>query len=677
MGMFTRGSGMLRRSIRIKGLALGWIVLAIIVVFGARVWSLYDDGLATFFQVTMRSSVNGKAVVYYDLGEGLSEKNCVQEVIEKGEDFSQYRFRLPNTRIHYLRFDPLSSEGHVEIKAISVTDGLGKSREEIAFSRITPIRQIAKFERTDKFISMDMDEKANDPQLLINFSKPVQYDGFLSDFYNRLIVEFLAVALAVILLSSWAIWEDRKQVKRWICRGVMTAGLAMVVFFFVQTCLAILQGSILPKGGGDTDVFIYLAQQKWTSPDFYHGLRPWTVPLLHSLVARTHNLRNLILLQVVISYASWIFLAFSASRLVKDDLLKAAAFLAIVCIPLNLFIREWNVTILSESLSFSFLAFFLGVFFWYFRSGSRASIIALAFVALLFAFVRDTDAYRVLFMAVPVLLIAIWHLRAKVRGTWRHAALFVSFLMIFLASNLSTSNTHYSGMDIPYTNARWYMPMMNNLFQRILPFEDRVKYFEDHGMPVTPALMAMKGKWASSNNWQSAFDPELASQRKWNYLHGRQTYMKYLLTYPAYTLQSAYIYRGSMLFFGDIQNTWYFEFKKPLNLRIPSPLFLNDERDVQMFVVLFPLAIILLGLVWIRRGKEDFGRQMHHTLLISYIILVTVPHAIMVFHGDLMDLPRHQYTNIVQLNIGIVLFYLLTADWWLTATRLFMKRDAV
>jgi hypothetical protein len=68
---------------------------------------------------------------------------------------------------------------------------------------------------------------------------------------------------------------------------------------------------------------------------------------------------------------------------------------------------------------------------------------------------------------------------------------------------------------------------------------------------------------------------------------------------------------------------------------------------------------------------------MQHTLLISYIILITVPHAIMVFHGDLMDLPRHQYTNIVQLNIGVVLFYLLTADWWLTATRRFMKRNPV
>jgi hypothetical protein len=31
-------------------------------------------------------------------------------------------------------------------------------------------------------------------------------------------------------------------------------------------------------------------------------------------------------------------------------------------------------------------------------------------------------------------------------------------------------------------------------------------------------------------------------------------------------------------------------------------------------------------------------------------------------------------TNILQLNIGVVLFYLLTADWWLTAMRLLVKR---
>jgi hypothetical protein len=252
----------------------------------------------------------------------------------------------------------------------------------------------------------------------------------------------------------------------------------------------------------------------------------------------------------------------------------------------------------------------------------------------------------------------------------RHAALFVCFLLIFIASDLSTSNISNATLTVPHTNARWFMPTMNNLFQRILPFEDRIKYFEVHGMPVTPEVIAMKFQWASSNNWQSAFDPQLASLREWNYRNGRQTYMKYLMTHPAYTLQSAYHHRDEMIFPGGHRNLWYDEVKKPLNLKLLSHLFLNDVRDVRMFLVLFPSILILIGPAWLLRGREDFGGQIDQIFLISYIILITVPHAVLVFHGDLMDHARHQLTNILQLNIGVVLFYLLTANWWLTTTRL-------
>ena len=676
--MSMRVDGLLRHSIRVYGPVLGLILIAVIVVFGARVWSLYyEKGRATFLQVTLRSSVDGTAVVYYDLGDGLSEKDSVKEPIEKSEAFRQYRFRLPDVKFHYLRFDPLYSGGHVEIQGVLVVNGLGDVREEIAFSRIKPIHQIAKFTQTDHFISIDMDERADDPQLMINFPRPVQFKGFTTAFYRLIITDFLVITLAVILLSLWAIWQDRRQVSRWICRGIMAAGLAMVVFFFLQTCLDILSKLIVPNNtAGDTGVFLYMAAQKWSSPDFYHGLRPWTVPVLYKLVDGTRNQQNIILLQTAVSYASSIFLAFSASRLLKDDLPKAAAFTAIAFIPLNHFIQFWNVTILSESFSFSFLAIFLGVFFWYFRTGSRVSAVALAFTALLFAFVRDTDAYRVLFMAVPVLLIVVRHCLKKMRGTLRHAALVVSFLMIFIASNLSTSDISNATFPFPHTNARWYMPTMNNLFQRILPFEDRVKYFEAHGMPVTPALMANKYEWACSNNWQSGKDPKLASLREWNYHHGRQTYAKYLLTHPTYTLQSAYYYRHGMLFPSSMGHfdVWYHKVKKPLNLRVLSLLFINHESDIRMFLVLFSSALILIGLVWIQRGSENFGGQMKSILLISYIILITAPHAVLVFHGDLMDHGRHQLTNILQLNIGIVLFYLLMADWWLAAMRLLVKR---
>lgn len=666
-----------RWPVRIYFPVLGMIMAAILIVFVARIWGLYGDWQAVSLQVMMRSSVDGTAVMYYDLGNGLSEKDSVHQAIGKGDNFNPYLFRLPNAEIRYLRFDPLASEGHVEIQSIRVIDGLGNILENIAFSRITAIYQIAKIDRTDHQISLDVEERAEDPQLGIFFQKPVRYVGSLSAFYPRLVKDFLIIALSVMLLCVWTAWEDRRHIRKWISRGVMAVTLATILFFFVQICLAILQRSILPRGGGDTEVFMYLMAQKWTSPTFYHGIRPWTVPILHSLVNGATNTTNLILLQTVISYASWIFLAFSASRMLRDELLKAIAFMALAFIPLNVFIHYGNFVILSESYSYSFLAVFLGIFFWYFRSGSWASVLSLAFTALLFAFVRDTDAYRVLLMALPVLWIAVRRLRENVRGTLRHAALFVSFLLIFTASVLSTSNTHYSDFKVPNINARWYNPILNNMGSRILKSEEMLQYFADHGLPVTPALKEMADSWVSSNDWQWHLDPRLAAQREWLYRHGRQTYGKYLLTHPAYTLQSAYQHRATMLFLSAIPNVWYHDMAKPIDLRVLSYLYLNTERDLRQFLVLFPTILIGISLYAFRNKRDYDGTLIRRILFIFYIILVTIPHAILVFHGDLMDLRRHQYTNIIQLNIGIVLFFLLAADGWLKAMRSFLRRDSV
>ena len=657
---------------------LGMIITALLVLSMARIWGLYGDGQAVFLQVMMQSSVDEYAQVYFDIGDGLTEKDSVRvEVVEDGNDFKSYLFRLPDAEIRYLRFDPLASEGHVEIQSIRVVDGLGNSREDIAFSRITPIRQITHFNRTDHQISLDVEERADDPQLRISFPKPVRYDGLLPAFYARLVRDFAIIVLLVALLSLWAAWEDRRHIKKWISSGAMAVALATVLFFFVQICIAILQKAILPKGGGDTEVFLFMAAQKWTSPAFYHGLRPWTVPLLHSLVDGATNQTALILLQTVISYASWIFLAFSASRLLRDELMKAIAFMTLAFIPLNMFIHHINTVILSESFSFSFLALFLGMFFWYFRSGSWASIISLAFTALLFAFVRDTDAYRVLFMALPVLWIAMRHTRRNIRRVPRHVVLCVSFLAIFVASDLSTSNVHNPDFNVPYTNARWYFPVLDNMGSRILKSEEMLQYFVDHGLPVTPALKEMADVWASSNDWQWYTDPRLAVQREWLYRHGRQIYGKYLLTHPAYTLQSAYDYRSPLLFINDVPNAWYHDMAKPIDLRILSHLFLNTERDLRLFLFFFPSVLIGIGLYAFRKKRDDDGTLIHRILLISYILLITIPHAVLVFHGDLMDLLRHQFTNIVQLNIGIALFFLLAADGWLKAMRSFLKRDSV
>ena len=656
--------------------ALGWIMITIFMIFGARVWSLYDDGRALYLQVVLRSSLAGFTDVYYDLGEGLSESDSVKEPIGKSDDFRQYRFRLPNKKIYSLRFDPLRSGGHVEIQSILLADGLGNQRQEVPLTHVKPIHQIDKFLRVEEGLLVDIADGADDPQLMISFQKPIAVSDCLPTFYHRLVLEFASVALVIILLSLWAAWEDRKGIKRWICRGVVAAGLAILLFFSANICLDILGKSISPAAGGDTEVYHYQATKRWVSPEFYHGVRPWTVPFLYSLFYGARNDHNLILLQTVFSYSAWIFLALSASRLIKDDLIKAVAFLAIAFMPLNRFIQQTNVIILSESFSFSFLAVFLGVFFWYFRKNTTTSAIVLAFVALLFAFVRDTDAFRVLLMSLPVLLIFVGHRRGRSKGAMRHAALLASFVFIFIASDLSTSHIHNSTLKVPYTDIRWFMPMMNNIFQRVLPYEDRVTFFEAHGMPVTPEVRGMTCQWASSNNWQSALDPKLAPLREWNYRQGRQTYMKYLITHPVYTFRSAYDYREEMLFPGGHRGLWYNGAQKTLNLKCLSPLFLNDERDIRMILIFFPAMMVLIGLDRIHKRRGKFNGQVQKIFLAAYISLMVLPLAILVFHGDLMDHARHQYTNIVQLNIGVALFYLLATDWWLAATRFRYSKGA-
>ena len=638
-----------------------WMIIAVLVIFGARVWSLYEDAYAKYIQISMKSSVPGVAKIFYDIGQGFTEKSMSTATINKREEFSEYRFLFPDKKtIYNLRFDPLTSGGHVEIRQIRITDGLGNTFLGFHLKQLAPFHQISRLDIINDHISVDMDTNAYDPQCYIRLEEPLLLLQEVHPSYHRtLFLSFCIILLSVFLIYLWVNWNDPKNMKKWICYGLIAIGFATVTFHCLQICMGILNRSIQPSGGGDTEVFLHMAALKWTNPYFYHGLRPWTVPILHSLVNGAKNTYNIILLQTIISYVSWIFLAFMVVCFLKDYLAKVFAFFLIAFIPLSGFIHHYNLVILSESLSFSFFAVFLGSYLWYYNKQSILSVVFLAIVALLFAFTRDTDAYRVLLMTLPILLLIIQEIRKKTQGVMRHAVLFIIFILIFIGSNHSTTNIHCRDCVTSHMNARWFMPIVNNLFQRILPFEDRVKYFEDHGLPVTPALMAMKHKWASSNNWQSAFDPKLAAEREWIYLHGRQTYMKYLITHPEYVFTSAIDYRDALLYLDGERNAWYQGTAKPFDARLV--FFLNDDRDLKMFLVLFLSSLILILIIYVRHGKDDRGHIMR-ILLISYVIFIAIPLGLLIFHGDLMDLARHSYTNIIQLNLGFLLFYLYMSD---------------
>src|SRR4030043_25316 len=607
-------------------LRLMWPIIIVLVIFGARYWSLYEAAHAKYVQISMKSSVPGVAQIFYDIGQGFTEENSSKTTISVSEAFREYRFPFPdNKKIFNLRFDPLASSGHVEIRRIGITDGPGNTFLGFHPKQLVPANQIKKLDINYDHISVDMDTNAGDPQIYIRLEKPFLQEVHPS-YHRTLFLNFCIILLSVFLIYLWVNWNDDKKIKKGLCYSLITIGIAVVIFFLMQTCLGILNRSIPAVPAGDTEVFIYMAGLKWTDPSFFYGPRPWTVPLPYSLVNGAKNTQNLILLQTIISYVSWIFLAFVTMHFLRDYLTKIFAFVLIVFIPLNQSIEKVAFVILSESYSLSFLAFFIGSYIWYYNKRSIPSVIFLAIVALLFAFTRDTDAYRVLFMTLPVLLLIGLHVRNKSHGVTQHIALFIAFIFIFIGADLSSSNIHcrdrieplssaqwhanpadslhfrVNDCLAPYTNARWHMPIVNNMFQRILPFENRVKYFEAHGLPVTTELMSMKHKWAQSHNWQWYMDPRLAAQREWNYRYGRQTYMKYLITHPKYVVSSAFDYRYLLLYPNGERNIWY-KSAKPIEARMLSVFFPNDDVDLKMFLALFFFSLILLFIIYFRHGK--------------------------------------------------------------------------
>ena len=135
--------------------------------------------------------------------------------------------------------------------------------------------------------------------------------------------------------------------------------------------------------------------------------------------------------------------------------------------------------------------------------------------------------------------------------------------------------------------------------------------------------------------------------------------MKYLITHPEYVFASANDYRDLLLYLDGERNAWYNAMTKPIDAR--SVFFLNDDLDLKMFLVFFLSSLILVLIIYVRDGKDE-GGVIKMILLVCYIILITIPLGILIFHGDLQDLARHSYTNIIQLNLGFVLFYLFMAD---------------
>lgn len=412
--------------------------------------------------------------------------------------------------------------------------------------------------------------------------------------------------------------------------------------FFIIGCLLYIGFRVYgfrqlttPAISPDTPSFISVSTLSLLDPGFWAGSKPFLYPLLIKVFG--YSLQVIPIVQLLISITSWGFLAYSFSSHMNDLKIKVLAFMVILLFSTNTLLVPWDAAIMSESPSFSLLALCLGLWFFYLKRKTWFVTIMLILVSCFWIFLRDSNAW--IGLAVGGVLFIIWLLQRSRQVLGISVILGSAFLVNYLLGGLVVN------MD-----QRWVIPLLNVLEKRILKNEDRVKYFESHGMPVSPALMAMKDQDYNGNNNAFYKAPELGTFRDWLLKDGRKTYILFLLHNPDYLLVRPFT---DVAYLNERENNDIYQpavFNYPLLPSWINEIVLINVDSKELILGSAVISGISLAILIARRNG--------FWLILSLTLLLVYPHLVITWHGDSAGLSRHTLLANLQLRLAIWMFVL-------------------
>ena len=358
--------------------------------------------------------------------------------------------------------------------------------------------------------------------------------------------------------------------------------------------------------------------------------------------------------QIVFHIAAFSFLAFACAKTARTSKGRLILFAFPLLFSLIPMVVKWNFFALSESFCFSLFVVFVALWILFFYFYRLAWLVGIAIVALLWSNVRDTNPYLLVMVAsVILIIIASVRLRYLNKGRERYgfnSLLFSTTLCIYFVGIFALSN--YSANQ----GNRWLFPFYNIMGKRILPVPEYVSYFSDHGMPMSQALLKLAGKWASDDDWQFWHvnrDPHLEEFRAWAVNHGKMTYIKFLMSHFIYSI-TAPIYDFQNYLNGMYVQHFY-EFIPNRSGRVPPWL---STALLYLLLLSYGSAVCLTPLLWWRRWLHKFP----YLAVPLVMILLSLPHAWLIWHGDAMEIVRHSLTAVIQFLLGFVLLWLYIWD---------------
>ena len=341
--------------------------------------------------------------------------------------------------------------------------------------------------------------------------------------------------------------------------------------------------------------------------------------------------------QTVVYLAAFSFLAFACIKTSQDGKGRFLLFIFPLLFSFVPSILRWNFVALSESLSISFFVVFIAAWIMFLQTKRLSWLVSVAIIALLWAGVRDTNAY-VLVMIVLVIIVAL--IRACSLKNVSMMALCVWFICIFILSDFSAN-----------AGSRWVHPLYKVLCMRILPVPEHVSFFSKHGMPVNPDLMFFSGKKANYDNWAILKISSLEEFRQWTHEHGKTTYIKFLITHFPYTItEPIFSVAKDFLSFAYYSRVHITD-GTYRNINVPPT---HNRIALIYFSIGYSVAICYVFIWW--RRKHLY--QCPYLVVPAVMVLLSAPHVWITWHGDAAETGRHSLLAFVQFQLGFILLLL-------------------
>ena len=171
-------------------------------LLAAGVFSVFGKNSSALFSLEVRlvSSVPGCAQLYYDRGAGLSETDSSRAPLPLGPSPQPLRLPVPPGRYSALRFDPIDREGTVIIASpLRLVARDGRVLRTVPLAELRPNAPVCSLRTiAPDRVELVVAPGANDPQLALDFSPPLE----LRAAWRDLAREFFLRALGVLLFLA-------------------------------------------------------------------------------------------------------------------------------------------------------------------------------------------------------------------------------------------------------------------------------------------------------------------------------------------------------------------------------------------------------------------------------------------------------------------------------------------